>query len=456
MSVRVPSDLALARSDAGAHKTDAELGFVELPLWRIVQPHHFEYAESQEAAAHDATMLQTVAPERLDAQWYTLARMRNGTVQQTDQQIRVALQLRIVQVTHGVVGRGGDRGVPDNSFGSRQTPGQSASPLAHRQGGRIVDSVGETVAPQLQHSIGTPGVRGHSPAMSIKSTDGSSLPAVDENAGPVTYNEDEDGLFDRHDMDDPEYIDTVGDSSEMWEEFSDTSSVSSTGSAYSSGHVGELELDLNEHFQQQQRPTAEHPGGSVTDDMGAVAVPHPLTRDSLRGSNVVLTVTVVELCGCGGSRESARNGAALRKKLEAEWYVKLRLMKPQGRGFVQVEKPYRTEFQAALPKSRKGERINDDALPIHMQFKFGRTPEQYRIDEQLLQEGVLRFKLKVKKFFKFRTLIKSNSVPLNVLLDQSKIAGAAIDPLEQDVTLFDGTNAKAQLRICLNLGSRIT
>lgn len=454
MNVRLPSDLALDRSDAGAHKTDAELGFVELPLWRIVQPHHFEYAESQETAAHDATMLQSVPPERLDAQWYTLARMRNGTVQQTEQQIRVALQLRIVQM-HDVVGHGGGVGDLDSGFGSPTTPGQSASP-AHRHGVRIVDTAGETVAPQLQHRIRMSGVRGHSPAMSIKSTCGSSLPVVEEDAGPVAYNEDEDCVSDAYDMRAPDYVDTVGDSSEMWEDFSDTSSVSSTGSAYSSGHVGELELDPNENFQQQHRPSPPQAGGNVPDDMGAVAVPHPLTRDSLRGSNVVLTVTVVELCGCGGSGESGRNVASLRRKLEAEWYVKLRLMRPQGRGFVQVDKPYRTEFQAALPKSQQGQRIYNGALPIHMQFKFGRTPEQYRIDEQLLREGVLRFKLKVKKFFKFRTLIKSNSVPLNVLLDQAEIAGAAIDPLEQDVTLFDGTNAKAQLRICLNLGSRIT
>jgi hypothetical protein len=246
----------------------------------------------------------------------------------------------------------------------------------------------------------------------------------------------------------------------MWEDISDTSSVSSTGSDYSSGHVGEMYLSPSRRpagagSQLQPRLSAVPAGSSVRhhDDMGAVAVPRPLTRDSLPNSSVVLTVTVVELCGYGGSGENRRSGGLLHKKLEAEWYVKLRLMKPQGRGFVQVDKPYRTEFQRALPKSQKGQRSSDDALPIHMQFKFGRTPEQYQIDEQMLREGVLRFKLKVKKFFKFRTLVKSNSVPLNVILDQSEIGGAAIDPLEQDVKLFDGTNAKAQLRICLNLSS---
>eukprot|EP01043_Picozoa_sp_COSAG02_P033719 COSAG02_NODE_2317_length_9151_cov_5.534909_4_plen_488_part_00 len=479
-----------ACSDADANAADDELGFVELPLWRMVQPHHFEYAESYKdsAVSHDATMLQNVPTESLEAQWYTLTTVCNGTAQQTDQQIRAALQLRIVPSDTGsddgftsaqpsdVVGSGGGRGVLNSSLGSPATPGQAAtlaglnsaasqrpgsSALAATTGsldtltGSSTERAEGTVAPQLQHR-GRASARGLSPPLSIRPA-GSSLPVVEENAESVSYNDDESrsSLYDRG------YLDGGADSSEMWEDVSDTSSVSSTGSDYSSGHVGEMHLSpgrwtAGAGSKTQQRPSALLAGRDVLHhtEMGAVGIPRTLTRDSLRDSNVVLTVTVVELCGYGGSGESGRNGALLRKKLEAEWYVKLRLMKPQGRGFVQVDKPYRTEFQRALPKSQKGQRISDDALPIHMQFKFGRTPEQYQIDEQMLREGVLRFKLKVKKFFKFRTLVKSSNVPLTVILDQSEIGGAAIDPLSQDVKLFDGTNAKAQLRICLNLSSR--
>ena len=483
----MPSDLGC--SDADAHTADDELGFVDLPLWRMVQPQHFEYAEihNDSTVSQDATMLQYVPAESLEAQWYTLATMCNGTTQQTDQQIRAALQLRIVPSDDelgrfssaqraGAAGNGGGRGDLNSSLGSPATPGQAATsagfnPAGSQQLGSSTlaatagspDTVTEgsiqrargTVAPQLQHRDRASGVHGLSPALSIKPA-GSSLPVVAENAESVSYTDDADrsSLYDR------DYLESGGDSSEMWEDISDTSSVSSTGSDYSSGHVGEMYLSPSRRpagagSQLQPRLSAVPAGSSVRhhDDMGAVAVPRPLTRDSLPNSSVVLTVTVVELCGYGGSGENRRSGGLLHKKLEAEWYVKLRLMKPQGRGFVQVDKPYRTEFQRALPKSQKGQRSSDDALPIHMQFKFGRTPEQYQIDEQMLREGVLRFKLKVKKFFKFRTLVKSNSVPLNVILDQSEIGGAAIDPLEQDVKLFDGTNAKAQLRICLNLSS---
>lgn len=457
----------------------------------MVQPHHFEYAESHEdsAASHDTTMLQNVPTESLEAQWYTLTKMCNGTAQQTDQQIRAALQLRIVPSdadSHGftsaqqagvVYGRGG-RGVLNSSLGSPATPGRAAALAGVNPGasqplgpsavaapagssdtliGSSTERAEGTVAPQLQHRGRPSGAHAVSPALSIKPAR-SSLPVVEENAESVPYIDDENSpsLYDRG------YLDDGGDSSEMWEDVSDTSSVSSTGSGYSSGHVGEMQLSPSRWTtgvgsEAQPRPSALSAVGNVLHhaDMGSVAVPRPLTRDSLRNGNAVLTVTIVELCGYGGSGESGRSGGALRKKLEAEWYVKLRLMKPQGRGFVQVDKPYRTEFQKALPKSQKGQRTGDGALPIHMQFKFGRTPdEHYKVDEQMLREGVLRFKLKVKKFFKFRTLVKSNSVPLKVILDQSEIGGAAIDPLEQDVKLFDGSNAKAQLRICLNLSSR--
>eukprot|EP01043_Picozoa_sp_COSAG02_P044387 COSAG02_NODE_3961_length_5981_cov_175.988949_5_plen_487_part_00 len=483
----VPSDLGC--SDADAHTTDDELGFVELPLWRMVQPQHFEYAEihKDSTVSQDATMLQYVPAESLEAQWYTLTSMCNGTAQQTDQQIRAALQLRIVPSDAesggfssaqraGAVGNGGGRGVLNSTLDSPATPGQAETSVglnpaeSQRLGSSALAGGGSpdtgadgsiecargTVAPQLQHAGRASGVHELSPALSIK-PGGSSLPVVAENAESVSYIDDGDrsSLYDR------DYLESGGDSSEMWEDISDTSSVSSTGSDYSSGHVGEMYLSPSRRpagagFQKHPRLSAVPAGSSVRHhaDMGAVAIPRPLTRDSLPNSNVVLTVTVVELCGYGGSGENRRNGGLIHKKLEAEWYVKLRLMKPQGRGFVQVDKPYRTEFQRALPKSQKGQRSSDEALPIHMQFKFGRTSEQYQIDEQMLREGVLRFKLKVKKFFKFRTLVKSNSVPLRAILDQSEIGGAAIDPLEQEVKLFDGTNVKAQLRICLNLSSR--
>ena len=81
-------------SDADVASRDDELGYVELPLWRMVQPHHFEYSQNPE----DLSMPQTATrPEHLEAQWYALTLMRRGgTEQLTEQQIRVALQLRIV------------------------------------------------------------------------------------------------------------------------------------------------------------------------------------------------------------------------------------------------------------------------------------------------------------------------------------------------------------------------
>jgi hypothetical protein len=566
-------------SDADVASRDDELGYVELPLWRMVQPHHFEYSQNPE----DLSMPQTATrPEHLEAQWYALTLMRRGgTEQLTEQQIRVALQLRIVPpplsssglplpLEATTVSRAGAFGSPtrdtaataaaaaaaalggasrglllesspnspaadrragaagprlgamnsllkvkaaagggaDGSDGStgglnpiarsqrnRSPSGagdESGSSLAginahenHGSGrgsGRTSIVVGEggaggTVAPQLVAGSGHYGsgstaaavglsgrggggggmISSHSPAKHPKAG-GSSLPVVEENAGSVTYfgGDSSGGLHETYGMAaaDSDGLEAIaGDSSsDMWEDVSDTSSVSSTGSNYSNGHVGEIQsgggldspMSAAHAYSQQHQ---QHP------DMGDVVVPRPLTRDSLRGGNVMLTVTINELFGSG------RDKASLRKKLEAEWYVKLRLMKPQGRGFVLVDKPFRTEFQRALPKGQKGAQgaqsaTDDDAVPINMQFKFGRAADKYQIDEQLLQDGVLRFKLKVKKFLKFRTMVKSNNVPLRAFLDQSEVGGVSNGAHEQDVKLFDGSKPRAQLRIVLKCSSR--
>lgn len=497
---------------------------MEVPLWTIVQPHHLEYSQSHEdsAISQDATVLKNVSPEHLGAQWYSLSVMRNGDLQLTDQQIQMALRLTILPSMDagsggfhspkpaGVMESDGSKAFMDSSStsprrsvestegtrvyeprlawsgsgsGSLVTPEQAGesvtlNPIARQKAGgsaglatsgstddatvvrTTVDGAGGTVAPQLQHRMRPSPVRSTIPA-------GSSLPVVEEGSGSVAYDDNQDGtsMYDAYGMnDDRDYLDGDENFGEIWEDVSDTCSVSSTGSNYSDGHVGEMHRSpdrwpagagshlLSRH--QQRLGAAAVLSGDSVPDMGAVTVPRPLTLDSLRDGNMILTITIVELCCFGGSKESGRNGGGLRKSLDAEWYVKLRLMKPQGRSFVQADKPYRTEFQRALTKSQRGQRTSDDALPIHMQFKFGRAPEQYQIDEQLLREGVLRFKLKVRKWFKFRTLAKSNNVPLRAVLDQSEAGGVAIDPLQQDVKLSDGKNAKAQLRIVLHLGPR--
>ena len=134
-----------------------------------------------------------------------------------------------------------------------------------------------------------------------------------------------------------------------------------------------------------------------------------MARDvSLRADNLVLTVTIAELRGLGS--------AGLRERLEAEWYVKLRLMKPAGCGWVMVDRPYRTEFYRPVPRGESA-----DAVPISMRFKFPPGPsndeyrprprDEYRINEQLMRHGVLRFKVKAKRLFKFRTVVKSRCAP---------------------------------------------
>jgi len=269
-----------------------------------------------------------------------------------------------------------------------------------------------------------------------------SLPVVVEDAGSVSYGGDS-SLYDT-----TQEIRNLsgGAENDMWEDVSDTSSQSSTGSNYTDGHMGEPASPgtPGQYGDEQGELLSADPYHDMHDpDMGAVSVPRPLSRDSLRGGNVVMTVTIVEMCGYG------RDRSGLRKKLEAEWYIKLRLMKPQGRSFVLVDKPYRTEFQRPLNKAEPS-----DAVAINMQFKFGRDTDSYRIDERLLQTGVLRFKVKCKKFLKFRTMVKSNDVKLKPFVDDLAVGGVSHGPNDQDVQLLDGNKSRAQLRIVIKFSGR--
>ena len=378
----------------------------------MIQPQHVEYA------SHPESTPLPDASEQLEASWYTLRGSGGGDDDDDDddeQELKLALELRIVPDVANVVER--SAGAPGWSAAAAGTLGDAHLALDHpeaaeegpgllshvssRLGGLIEAQRRQPAALHrgLERPAAARGWHGASPRGSLSprgaapSPSGSiagavghgALPVVEEGAALSPLESSVGGGSSGKGMEDSR----DGWDDDQWEDVSDTSSVSSTGSNYSDGHVGDL--------------LSPSPLSAELDpDMGVVTAARPLSRDvSLRAGNLVLTVTVAELRGFGS--------AGLRKRLEAEWYVKLRLMKPAGRGWVLVDKPYRTEFLRPVPRGESA-----DVVPISMRFKFPPGPsngDEYRINEQLMRYGVLRFKVKAKRLFKFRTVVKSRCAP---------------------------------------------
>ena len=374
----------------------------------MIQPQHVEFASHPDSAPLPD------ASAQLEASWYTLRGSGGGGGGGDEQELKLALELRIVPDAANAVERSagapgwsaaaagtlGDAHLaPDHPEAAEERPGL-LSHVSSRLGGLIeaqrrqpaalLRGLERPAAARGWHGASPRGAlspRGAapSPSGSIASAVGhGALPVVEEGAALSPLESSVGGSSGKGVEDSRD-----GWDDDQWEDVSDTSSVSSTGSNYSDGHVGDL--------------LSPSPLSAELDpDMGVVTVARPLSRDvSLRAGNLVLTVTVAELRGFGS--------AGLRKRLEAEWYVKLRLMKPAGRGWVLVDKPYRTEFLRPVPRGESA-----DVVPISMRFKFPPGPsngDEYSINEQLMRYGVLRFKVKAKRLFKFRTVVKSRCAP---------------------------------------------
>ena len=72
-----------ARSDADLTSKDDRLGYLELPLWRLIAPHHMDFASHHEAGSQGLGGWQPPpSSEPVEAVWHTLrcARKRGGSI----------------------------------------------------------------------------------------------------------------------------------------------------------------------------------------------------------------------------------------------------------------------------------------------------------------------------------------------------------------------------------------
>ena len=419
--------------DADLSSKDDRLGYCELPLWRMLQPAHVEWAEMYEHSLTGAKAVigDTQPPAELakkhagasESVWHPLYHKRGGKL--TKQEIKLAVKLRLVLPTQpptqgqrsggmgGIVLGAQERIAGGGDEGPMR---RSSAGTATRQGGVGGYLLSSAVSSGLGMMQGN--IRHRSAAAAHAAAGVSGMETVNEDElSPSAMDGSMLAPFEDH------------QSEEEWENLSD-GSASSTGSAYSLHRVGSYVGpggaredgygDDSEFVDHRGRDLANE--GVETGQGGELpSVPQLGDECSVSKGNISLNLTLTDLCGFGTERRG------LRKRLEAEWYVKLRLMRPSGKSWILVDKPFRTEYQRALPKAATGKggvsTVNSDVVGIHMQFKFGRagcTP----MDQSLLETGVLRFKLKCKRLLKFRTAAKSYvDLQLRQFIDETAPGG---------------------------------